>query len=214
MTTLIIIFVVLAGLMCVFSVTITSVDFAQENKRRKQKQAEQEQLSQSDAHLSVSAVAVQPVAADGAVMFEAAKPTHSAKYAALTVEQRGWYDEIARYAAAVDGVKIVRNDHCEEYKLQTRRVVRMRIRRGTIVCEYQVNNPGISRYVAENKVNFKQAATVLKVTSYREVGAAKDAIDIAVAEIAELRRQSKELERERRRQAYKERRASTQQSNK
>lgn len=205
MPILLIVFIVLAGLMCVTGVTLLSVGFAQDNKHRKEQKAELESQRNS---IALAAVAQSSAPADGAVVFAANKPTHQAKYQALSDEQRGWYDEIVNYVSQIEGIKSISNDRYEEYKLSSRRVVRMTIRRGVIVCEYMLGNPGVSKYMAENKVKIKQSPTVLKVTSANEVGAAKDTIDIAVSDITEMRRQAKEAERERRRQSYKERQAA------
>ena len=123
------------------------------------------------------------------------------KYLALTSEQKGWYDEIVKYAAAVEGSKRYKNLRYEEYKVGKNRLVRMLIKRGVIHCEFILHNSDFKNYISENKISVKQSATTMLVDSAATVGAAKNSISIVVAAIAEEKEYKKKLAREKRKAA-------------
>ena len=123
------------------------------------------------------------------------------KYLALSSEMRGWYDEIMKYAAAVEGSKRFKNIRYEEYKVGKNRIVRMLIKRGIINCEFILHNSDFKNYVNENKISVRQAATTMIVDTPATVDAVKNSIDIVVAAIAEEKEYKKQLARERRRAA-------------
>lgn len=224
MEALLIIFMVLVIGLCAFTVTTIVAD--QVNERKKQEALEKAAANKpvepvKPVEPAEPATPVQPVqpivvvaetvttdeeSADGQVVFAAVpKQTHSEKYKALSSEQRGWYDEIAAYAASrTEEIKSVITNGYEEYRFYGKRVIRFVIKRGVIVCEYIIANPNFSRYVSANKVAVKQAATTLKIMEAKDVGAAKDSIDIAVNYLVEERQEAKRLERERRKLARQE----------
>jgi hypothetical protein len=123
------------------------------------------------------------------------------KYLELASEQKTWYDEIIKYASAVDGSRRFKNARYEEYKVGKNRLVRMLIKRGIIVCEFILPNNDFKNYISENKLKIKAAPTVLKVLSEESVQVAKDSIDIAVKAIEEEKEYKKQQIRERRKQA-------------
>lgn len=123
------------------------------------------------------------------------------KYFALPVEKRRWYDEIVKYASAVEGSKRFKNLRYEEYKVGKNRLVRLLIKRGTINCEFILHNSDFKNYVNENKISVKQSATTMLVESAATVDAVKNSIDIVVASIAEEKEYKKQLAREKRRAA-------------
>ena len=123
------------------------------------------------------------------------------KYLALTSEQKSWYDEIVKYAAAVEGSKRYKNLRYEEYKVGKNRLVRMLIKRGVIHCEFILHNSDFKNYINENKISVKQSATTMLVDSAVTVGAVKNSIDIVVAAIAEEKEYKKKLAREKRKAA-------------
>ena len=129
------------------------------------------------------------------------KQNHKYKYLALSSEQKAWYNEIADYAGNVDEVKYVTTGGYDEYRLHGKRIVRLLIKRGTVIAEFIIANPNFSRYVSTNKISVKQSATSLKILSAKDVGAAKDSIDIAVREIREEREEAKLRQKQRRRLA-------------
>lgn len=139
---------------------------------------------------------------ENAVTFEADKTqTIDDKYKALPKKERKFYDEIVNYATQVEGVKRFKNTRYEEYKVGKSRLVRMLIKRDIITCEFILPNNDFKYYVNENKINVKQAATVLKIVDEAAVKVAKDSIDIAVKAIQEEKELKKEQAKEKRRLA-------------
>lgn len=101
------------------------------------------------------------------------------KYLNLTDEQKRFYDEIVAYAAAIPGSRQIKNDRYEEYRYGNARLVRVLIRRDTVVCAYLMTNVNFKRYVAGNKIKVKTAPSVLKISDENALRAAKDSIGIA-----------------------------------
>ena len=123
------------------------------------------------------------------------------KYLDLSATERGYYDEIALYAAKKEEAKKYKNARYEEYKIGKTRLVRLLIKRGTVICEFMLQNADFKNYISENKVSVKHSATVMKIEDAEAVQAAKDSVDIVIQAIAEEKEYKKELARERRRQA-------------
>lgn len=139
---------------------------------------------------------------DGTIKFATGQQqTLDEKYLALSAEARGWYDEIIKYASAVEGSKRFKTARYEDYKVGKNRLVRMLIKRGVIQCEFILHNIDFKNYVSENKIAVKQSATVMYVENEATVEAAKNSIDIVVAAIAEEKEYKKQLMRERRKAA-------------
>lgn len=101
------------------------------------------------------------------------------KYLNLTDEQKRFYDEIVAYAAAIPGSRQIKNDRYEEYRYGNARLVRVLIKRDTVVCAYLMTNVNFKRYVAGNKIKVKTAPSVLKISDESALRAAKDSIGIA-----------------------------------
>lgn len=221
MEILLIIFMVLVIGLCAFTITTVALDqIYQRRKEDMMAEAEEQKPAQPTEPVApvqpVQHVEPQPIVVvttpveeevdtDGQVVFAAVpKQTHMEKYKALSSEQRGWYDEIAAYAASRDeNIKSVITNGYEEYRYYGKRVVRFLIKRGVIICEYIIGNPEFTRYVAANKLSLKQTATTLKITDVDMVGIAKDSADYAVKYLVEERAEAKRLERERRKEARK-----------
>jgi hypothetical protein len=139
---------------------------------------------------------------DGTIKFATGQQqTLDEKYLALPYAARGWYDEIIKYASAIEGSKRVKNARYEEYKVGKNRLVRLLIKRGIINCEFILHNMDFKAYVSENKINVKQSATTMLVETAETVDAVKNSIDIVVASIAEEKEYKKQLAREKRRAA-------------
>lgn len=123
------------------------------------------------------------------------------KYLALDQNARKYYDEIVKYAAAKEGAKRIKNVRYEEYKIGLTRLVRLLIKRGTVMCEFILPNADFKNYVNENKVDVKLAASVMKITDEAATQAAKDSVDIVVNAIAQEKEYKKQVAREKRRLA-------------
>lgn len=136
---------------------------------------------------------------EGAVTFSTMSQTLDEKYLELSPEQKGYYDEIVRYAMAVNNSKRYKNSSYEEYKVGKSRIVRLKIRRGVIVCEFVIPNLTFKNYISDNKVAVKQAPAVIKVADESSLSAVKDSIEIAVKAIEEEKAYKKEQAKLRRR---------------
>jgi len=213
MTTLEIFLMVLMGiivLVCVFAVLVIIRDIKREsaaNKRAKQEQVKKECPAEccEKAPAPIAKEEVAPAQAepeidqDGAVVFSADKSQSlEEKYFALDKDARGRYDEIVKYASAVEDSKRFKNLRYEEYKVGSARIIRVLIKRGVIVCEFIMHNANFKSYVSENKISVKQSATVIKVVDDEAVQVIKDTIDIVVNAIKEEKEIKKQLAREKR----------------
>ena len=139
---------------------------------------------------------------EGAVTFVASKSeTLEEKYLALSADEKRYYDEILFHAAGKENARRFRNVRYEDVKIGQTRLVRMRIKRGVITCEFTLYNTNFKNYINENKLSVKQAPTVLKITDEAAVRAAIDSIDIVVNNIAEEKEYKKQLAREKRKAA-------------
>ena len=147
--------------------------------------------------------------AEGTISFATgAQKTLDEKYLERPMEQRKWYDEIIKYASAVEGSKRFKNARYEEYKVGKNRLVRLLIKRGIINCEFILHNSDFKNYVNENKISVRQGTTVMLVEAAETVDAVKNSIDIVVAFIAEEKEYKKQQARERRRAARAEKAAA------
>lgn len=137
---------------------------------------------------------------DGVVNFATGTKTLDEKYLDLTPEFKGYYDEIVRFANTVEGSKRYKNANYEEYKVGKNRLVRLKIKRETVICELVIPNLAFKNYVSENKVEVKQAPATIKVVDDATLSAVKDSMQIAINAIEEERAYKKEQAKLRRRQ--------------
>lgn len=139
---------------------------------------------------------------EGTVSFSAStSQTLEEKYLELSSEQKGFYNDIIKYAANKEASRRYYNQRYEEYKIGSKRIVRLRIKRGVVYCEFLLTNSDFRNYISENKIPVKQAATVIKVVDAATVDAVKNSIDIAVQLIEEEKAYKKQLAKEKRKQA-------------
>lgn len=137
---------------------------------------------------------------DGVVNFATGTKTLDEKYLELTPEFKGYYDEIVRFANTVEGSKRYKNANYEEYKVGKNRLVRLKIKRETVICELVIPNLAFKNYVSENRVEVKQAPATIKVVDDATLSAVKDSMQIAINAIEEERTYKKEQAKLRRRQ--------------
>ena len=153
------------------------------------------------------------VAADGKpdadVAFSTDKLTLEQKYLKLPYDKRAYYDEIVRYAMAVDGNKRYKNATYEEYKVGKSRLVRIKIKNDAIVCELIVPNLDFKNYISNNKIEVRQASTVIKVDDQASLDAVKGCMDVALQQIEKERQYKKEQALLRRRQKRAEKKNET-----
>lgn len=228
METLFMVFMTVVCVVCIFSILVVVRDIVREAAISRREQRKEQQSAPVAPVIVAAPVAPVPVAepvveepavtavvepvveepvaeekeeeiVDGAVTFSADKGlTLDDKYNDLDSASKKRYDEIIKYASAVEGSKRFKNLRYEEYKIGSLRIVRMLIKRGVIVCEFMMQNANFKSYVSENKISVKQSATVIKVTDNETVQVIKDTIDIVVKAIAEEREFKKQLAREKR----------------
>ena len=122
------------------------------------------------------------------------------KYLKLTEEQKWFYDEIVAHAASVGGNKRIVNTRYEEYKAGNNRLVRVLIKRGTVLCEYTMPDRNLKNYIRGSRVKVKYAPITLKVTDETALRAAKDSVDIAKKNIEDEKAYKKERAKQRRRE--------------
>lgn len=207
MYVLIILFIAVVLIIGIFCVTVVCRDIVLEERERRKQQSEKQTVTTPEQNAEptitpladVSNEATEEIAAteipeadEDRVAFSANTETLDEKYLALSPELKGYYDEIVRYANTVDGVKRFKNANYEEYKLGANRLVRLKIKRGVIVCELTISNLQFKNYVSDNKVAVKQAPAVIKVTDEAALSAVKDSISIAVSAIEEEKAYKKE----------------------
>lgn len=137
---------------------------------------------------------------DGVVNFATGTKTLDEKYLELTPEFKGYYDEIVRFANTVEDSKRYKNANYEEYKVGKNRLVRLKIKRETVICELVIPNLAFKNYVSENRVEVKQAPATIKVVDDATLSAVKDSMQIAINAIEEERAYKKEQAKLRRRQ--------------
>ena len=223
MTALIYIFIIMAVMMGMFCMFVIARDVVLDEKERREKKNNQNAVSvvkpsevvkPADAVKPVEVAEVLSVAPnaaaeevapttvndDSAVVFSTATQTLEEKYLELTPEYKGYYDEIVKCAMAVEGSKRIKNANYEEYKVGMSRLVRLKIKRGIVVCELVISNLTFRTYVNDNKVAMKQAPASIKVIDAAACAAVKDSIGIAVKAIEEERAYRKEQAKIRRRE--------------
>jgi len=230
MEILFMVFMVIVSIMALFAVMVVFRDIVKEiidaRREREQRLADAERKAEQPAPAPVAEPSLpieEPVAEpaeepaeepveepveepaaedDGTISFSAGQQkTLDEKYLELSQKERGWYDEIIKHAAIVEGSKRFKNARYEEYKVGKNRLVRMLIKRGIIHCEFILHNADFKNYVNENKISVRQSATIMRVENPETVEAAKNSIDIVVAAIAEEREYKKQLAREKRKAA-------------
>lgn len=223
MTALIYIFIIMAVMMGMFCMFVIARDVVLDEKERREKKNNQNAVSvvkpsevvkPADAvkpaevaevlsvapNAAAEEVAPTTVNDDSAVVFSTATQTLEEKYLELTPEYKGYYDEIVKCAMAVEGSKRIKNANYEEYKVGMSRLVRLKIKRGIVVCELVISNLTFKTYVNDNKVAMKQAPASIKVIDAAACAAVKDSIGIAVKAIEEERAYRKEQAKIRRRE--------------
>ena len=220
MTVLLIIFMVFGIMMCVFSALVITREIVRDSWERRQKPVQaqtttavatvQEQSAQDlpfypvveeEAQTESVVPPMEPLEQKEAVRFSPkTAPTLEEKYLALSPRARGYYDEIVKYAVAVEGAKRVKNTRYEEYKVGITRLVRLLIKREIVVCEFILPNADLKNYLNENKVNVQHAATAMKITDDTALQAAKDSVDIVVTAMAQEKEFKHQLALKRRRE--------------
>lgn len=215
MYVLIIIFIIMTLFIGLFSTALVTREVViDEKERRKKKNAPvvdvtpeetpfvAEPAVSEDVNASMEEISATEIIQSGesAVIFSTGSKTLDEKYLALSPEDKGYYDEIVRFAMTIENSKRYKNSVYEEYKVGKNRLVRLKIKRGVVVCELVIPNLTFKNYVSNNKVSVKQAPAIIKVTDEISLSAVKDSIGIAVKAIEEEKAYKKEQAKIRRRE--------------
>ena len=143
---------------------------------------------------------------ENAVVFSRRTVTLEEKYASLSSEFKRYFDEIIRHAKAKEGVREIKSANYYDYKNGSYKVLRINIKRGEIVCEFQFVDRDFLNYANASNVKMKQGSTSVKVGDASAVGAVKDGIDLVCSQIAEDREYKKNLSNQKRREMRKKER--------
>lgn len=143
---------------------------------------------------------VAPVEEDeNSVKFSTNQLTMAEKYAMLSKEYKGYFNEIVKHALGKEGTKETQARNYYDYKIGLTRLVRMSIKRGEIVCEYIFIDRDFKNYASQADLKLKSSATAIKVTDPAAVGVAKDGIDLVYQQYLEEKEYKKQQAREKRR---------------
>ncbi len=214
-TILLLVFIIVVLVVALFCVVVVTRDIVIESRdRRKAKEEEKKEETPvaptpvekqevvREVIKEVPVVVEKPVEEDDSnVKFDAIKKTLDEKYRELDATFRIYYDEIVKAAMEIEDSKRFKNDNYEEYKLGKSRIVRLKIKRGTILAELLIPNLTLKEYISDNKVDAKLAPTVIKVVDRESVDAVKDSMAIAVKVHLEEKELKKQQAKEKRRLA-------------
>ena len=214
-TILLLVFIIVVLVVALFCVVVVTRDIVIESRdRRKAKEEEKKEETPvaptpvekqevvREVIKEVPVVVEKPVEEDDSnVKFDAIKKTLDEKYRELDATFRIYYDEIVKAAMEIEDSKRFKNDNYEEYKLGKSRIVRLKIKRGTILAELLIPNLTLKEYISDNKVDAKLAPTVIKVVDRESVDAVKDSMAIDVKVHLEEKELKKQQAKEKRRLA-------------
>ncbi|MBQ7327020.1 MAG: hypothetical protein IJW93_06065 [Clostridia bacterium] len=226
---IIVVFMLFLCSLCLFAIVVIVRDIIHEHSQKKQQKEEPatsinaEELSEliaraatalADARESESAeelaeAPAEPVAEpapadkpedENAVVFSRATLSLEEKYATLSTEYKRFFDDIIKHALGKEGVRELKYENYYDYKIGSYKVLRIAIKRGEIVCEFQFLDRDVLDYANNSGVKIKQSASSIRVTEPSAVGAIKDGIDLVCTQIAEDKEHKKALAREKRRE--------------
>ncbi len=128
-------------------------------------------------------------------------------YAELPRKYREFYDEVAKHAEKTPGVsRHIKNDNYEEWKINTARLVRLKIRRGFVMAEFNLQNSEMKEHINESRIDVKQSSTVVKLDDSSAVQFVIRSIDLVVKVLEEEREKKKEERARIRREKAREKR--------
>lgn len=216
MDIVLIVFMVLAAIVCVFSMAVIITDIVKgrnkavpaesgqpvaHNVAEKEDVVEEEDNVQSAPVAAAEATEVAEYGENTVVISRTEKKTLDEKFRELDEKLQRYYVEIVRHAMSKAESKQFKNDRYEEYKIGNKRLVRLQIKKSGIICEVTLINSDFRNFMADNKVRIKQAPTVIRIEDEASVELAKNGIDIAVKGVEEEREYKRMLRNEKRRNA-------------
>lgn len=212
-----IVFMVLAAIVCIFAMVVVIVDLAKGGDKRAAEYAPPVQPAaepKSEVPEAAEDVRSDVVVAEDegekeergentVVISRTEKKTLDEKFRELDERMQRYYVDIVRHAMSKPESKQFKNDRYEEYKIGNTRLVRLQIKKNAVVCEVTLVNSDFRTYMADNKVRIKQAPTIIRIEDEASVELAKNGIDIAVKGVEEEREYKRLLRNEKRRNARK-----------
>ena len=193
MSTTSIVFLVLLIVVTVFTVCVLISDFV---RGRKESESEPQTVAADEPEAAATQdEAVQEEAPPAVVV-----PTHEDKYNALSDDARGWYDEIAGYAAAVEGAQSKVGKSGEQYAVGNKKIVRLSIKNDVVVCSFTLRNSNFFAHEGESRIMISTASITTKITDQEHVSAAKSTIDMVMQSINDEKELKQKLASERRKQ--------------
>ncbi len=211
MDTIVIVFIVFmsfVSIMCVFAMLIVLRDLI-ENKRKRndgdvatKPEAEPEPVEKTPDPVVKPESEVESLPKDDtttddtdkvvATFVTAEKKSLAEKYAELPRVYRSFYDEVANHAEQATGVtRHIKNDSYEEWKIGSARLVRLKIKKGLVIAEFNLQNSEMKEHILESKVDVKQSATVVKLEDHGAVVFVMDSIDLVVKVLADEKERKK-----------------------
>lgn len=213
-----IVFMVLAAVVCIFAMVVVIVDLVRGGDKRasvvyarpaQTADGAENEAPREDSEVQTDTVAVAETEAkeelgeNTVVISRTERKTLDEKFRELDERMQRYYIEIVRHAMNKPASKQFKNDRYEEYKIGNTRLVRLQIKKDAVICEVTLVNSDFRTYMADNKVRVKQAPTVIRIEDEASVELAKNGIDIAVKGVEEEREYKRLLRNEKRRNARK-----------
>lgn len=209
-----IVFMSFVSMMCVFAMLIVLRDFIWTGRQNREEAVKlqdkpKEETEQTPAEVEVveTPMPIQEVAEpepeepveesaqdEVAITFApSSRKTLSEMYAELPRVYRDFYDKIAKHAEQCEGVtRHIKNDNYEEWKIGSARLIRLKIKKGIIISEFNLQNSEMKEHIQESKVDVKQSATVVKLEDHDAVVFVIQSMDLVVKVLAEERARKKE----------------------
>ena len=205
-----IVFMAIAAVVCIFAMVTVIVDMVKGGKNKAVAQASQpvavqppvesaEPAEDDEAMSDDSSSGEEEYGENTVIISRTEKKTLDEKFRELDEQQQHYYVAIVKHAMSKPEAKQIKNDRYEEYKIGNTRLVRLQIKKSGIVCEVTLVNSDFRNYMTDNKVRIKQAPTVIKISDESSVELVKNGIDIAVRGVEEEREYKRQLRNERRR---------------
>lgn len=212
-----IVFMSFVSIMCLFAMLIVTRDliWGEREKREQNDQAQPQAQTIPEPEPTISETIPEPEPVteqnaldEVAITFAPGnRKTLSEAYAELPKKYREFYDEVAKHAEQSPGVsRHIKNDSYEEWKINSSRLVRLKIRRGIVVAEFNLQNSEMKEHIVESKIDVKQSATVVKLEDRSAVRFVIESIDLAVKVIEEELEKKKEERAKARREREREKR--------
>ncbi len=140
----------------------------------------------------------EPPAEEGVIFGE--QRSMEEKYAALGDSQRQLFDLVVSHALSKDGARELKFSSYYDYKIGAYRLLRIKVKRGEIVCELPFLDRDVQDFANAAEVKIKHAAPSVRLTELAAVTAVNEGVDLLVTQIAADLEYKRSLAKERRRE--------------